>query len=130
MTRGCYRSHDRTKPLVYLERVKSNPDCDKCVKARNHHEKILTRRAKNKLSAQRSRDKAGEKFSDLCSDKIALQNEFLQMEKELVEINTKGDLHSDALKAIKAKFTNYKISTNRIITFTYNSTSTYYSEYA
>ena len=92
--------------------------------------KILTRRAKNKLSAQRSRDKAGEKFSDLCSDKIALENEFLQMGKQLVEINAKGDLLSDVLKEIKAKFTTYKISTNRITTFTYNSTSTYYSEYA
>ena len=92
--------------------------------------KILTRRAKNKLSAQRSRDKAGEKFSDLCSDKIALEDEFLQMKKELVENNAKGDLLSDVLKEIKAKFTTYKISTNRITTFTYNSTSTYYSEYA
>ena len=61
--------------------------CKDCTKYLENYKKKQARKLKNREAAKRSREKTNQRFSDVCSDNIALEDDFLQMEKKCVKID-------------------------------------------
>ena len=100
--------------------------CKDCTKYLENYKKEQARKLKNREAAKRSREKANQRFSDVCSDNKALEDDFLQMEKKRVKIDAVRESLQDninkikeqieAFKAFKAKMATRQVANNTTIT--------------